>query len=347
MTTASHSHRGYNHHTLECDQITKPESRSSESRSVLTITVVVPTWQRPDYFVRCLESLCSQTRPPDQVLAVMRRDDAPTHAAFQSFLAADASRRGNFFAVEVDTPGFLPPVLAGIANATSDIVAFLDDDAEALPDWLKRIESHYADPRVGGVGGRYVNIYDGREVFYPSVKVVGKFYWFGRTTGHMYRELVPEIPRDVDYFMGGNMSYRRSILSRVSLDLGLNENVAFNYELDLGLQVKELGYVLRYDPAAKIRHYSAPRPTVGMRGRTPESVYWYSHNLLYITLKHVRGPRRWLAVAYSFLVGDRMGWGLASAAFDMVRNRSMSFRREIGPAFAGKWAALRHWRGKR
>ena len=37
--------------------------------------------------------------------------------------------------------------------STGEIVAFLDDDAIATPDWLAHMATAYADPGVVGVGG--------------------------------------------------------------------------------------------------------------------------------------------------------------------------------------------------
>src|SRR4051794_10636657 len=41
----------------------------------------------------------------------------------------------------------------GVAAAQGDVVAFLDDDAVAAPDWLERLLGPYGDRRVMGVGG--------------------------------------------------------------------------------------------------------------------------------------------------------------------------------------------------
>ena len=41
----------------------------------------------------------------------------------------------------------------GISHAVGDVVAFLDDDARAEPDWLERLAAGYSDPSILGVGG--------------------------------------------------------------------------------------------------------------------------------------------------------------------------------------------------
>lgn len=309
--------------------------------SELRITVVIPTYLRPTWLVGCMECLLQQTRLPHEVIAVMRVDDAATEQAFDSFVAHRTIRGITFRKAFVMEPGFLPPLRVGIGEAQGDVVAFLDDDAEALPDWLDRLAAPYAETSVAGVGGRYVNYENGTQVVFPAARSVGRFHWHGIFEGNMYRALAQSGMREVDFFMGGNMSYRREVLERVQLDPALAKDVAFHYEVDLGMQVKAAGGRLVYDPLAKIRHYSAPRAQAGMRKPNAETIYWYNHNTLYIALKHTRGLTRTLTAAYGFAVGGTRYWGVLAAVVDTVRRRRVQAWREIGPAFRGKVQALR------
>jgi GT2 family glycosyltransferase len=310
----------------------------------LSVTVVIPTYLRPRWLVGCMKSLVAQTRCPDEVIAVMRDDDGPTHEAFVAF-GQSCDLRGIAFRVAIVTqPGFLPPLAAGIKAANSDIVAFIDDDAEACSDWLERLLAPYADPLIAGVGGRYVNIYDGAEAKYPRAARVGRFHWWGVFEGNMYRDLPSQEPRYVDFFMGGNMSYRHEALRDVVLDPALEHDVAFHYEVDLGAQVKKSAGHLVYDPLARIHHYSAPRAQAGLRRPDRDAIFWYSHNTLYIAMKHALAPKRWLAVAYSFVVGSSRAWGLVVAIVSVVRDRNLQPFRQLRAAFGGKIRAIRSYR---
>ena len=223
--------------------------------------------------------------------------------------------------IKISQPGFLPPIQAGINAAQCEIVAFIDDDAEAYPDWLEQIERCYADPSVGGVGGRVVNVFDGQERKYEPAKVFGKFHWYGRIEGNLYKDGAGELPIEVDCFMGGNMSYRKAILNKISVDMNLNNAVAANYEIDLGLQAKEMGYRLLYAPMAKVNHFSAGHTGDSPRKDTKETFYWLNFNRGYLVAKHVYGVRLFCVLIYEFFIGQFMTWGLLSALWFVMKHR--------------------------
>src|SRR5205807_1866409 len=57
---------------------------------------------------------------------------------------------------------------SGLAHATSDVVAFLDDDAVAAPNWIEALSAGYASDDVLGVGGRVQPDFDGgRPGWFP------------------------------------------------------------------------------------------------------------------------------------------------------------------------------------
>lgn len=95
---------------------------------------------------------------------------------------------------------------SGVAVATGAIVAFLDDDAVAEPDWLERLAAHYADPNVIGVGGSVKTDWlHGRPRCFPR-----EFDW---VVGCSYRGL-PEATSRVRNPIGANMSFRAEVLHR-------------------------------------------------------------------------------------------------------------------------------------
>jgi glycosyltransferase involved in cell wall biosynthesis len=91
----------------------------------------------------------------------------------------------------------------GIAGARGEVVAFLDDDAVAGPQWLRHFAEAYEDPRVMAVGGRTEPAWDSgrRPVWFPE-----EFDW---VVGCTYRGLPPGRVR-VRNVLGGNASFRRT-----------------------------------------------------------------------------------------------------------------------------------------
>jgi hypothetical protein len=93
---------------------------------------------------------------------------------------------------------------SGIAAATGPVIAFLDDDGVAAPDWLEHLLRAYANPEVMGVGGTVEPLWlHGRPPWFPA-----EFDW---VVGCTYRGL-PAVAAPVRNLIGCNMSVRRDVL---------------------------------------------------------------------------------------------------------------------------------------
>jgi GT2 family glycosyltransferase len=96
---------------------------------------------------------------------------------------------------------------SGLETATSSHVAFIDDDATASERWLEHLGRPYSDPDVAGVGGFTYAVWEaGRPRWLP--------YEFEWTVGAHYRGM-PLIRHDVRNLWGGNMSFRRELITAI------------------------------------------------------------------------------------------------------------------------------------
>lgn len=95
----------------------------------------------------------------------------------------------------------------GAALAAGEVIAFLDDDAVAEPDWLAYLADSYGDERVAGVGGLTLPRWDaGRPAWFPP-----EFDW---VVGCNYAGM-PRSGQPVRNLLGGNASFRSEVFGLV------------------------------------------------------------------------------------------------------------------------------------
>ncbi len=287
----------------------------------MKLAVLVPTYRRLPYLVKCLHALERQTRGADQVLVVVRESDTETQELFRR-----SSYRLPLEMVTVIVPGQVAALNAGLDRVAGEVVAITDDDAAPHPDWLRRIEQHFiATPTLAGVGGRdYVQ---NGQVYHDS-SVVGKIQWFGRRIGNHHRGVGPA--RYVDVIKGANMSYRVSAIGSLRFDsrlLGVGAQV--HNDMCFSLRLRRRGWRILYDPAVAVDHFSAERFDDDARlRRSLEAVKNEAHNETVGILEYLPRSRWALFLAWSVLIGHR---GLPGAA-QCVRLAAMR---------QSAWAALK------
>ena len=102
--------------------------------STPTTTVVVVTYERPEYVARCLDHLAAQTVPADEIMVVDSSDGDATRVL--------VTERFPAVAYEVNPLGrgaTARPGTSATARRPARSLAFVDDDAFAEPDWLERL----------------------------------------------------------------------------------------------------------------------------------------------------------------------------------------------------------------
>jgi len=232
------------------------EPRAERNATAPTISVVICAFtdERLQVLGEAVDSLRVQTLPPHEVVLVI--DHAPELLEEVRRLWPDLKIVANR-----EKQGLSGARNTGVAESAGEVVAFLDDDAIAAPDWLKHLAEAYADPKVLGAGGtvrpRWV---EGKPGWFPA-----EFDWVvGCTHSGMPRELEP-----VRNLVGANMSFRRAPLVEVggfSHDLGRVGSLPVGCEeTDLSIRVHQRWpeAEILYDPAARVEHVvPAARGTV-------------------------------------------------------------------------------------
>jgi glucosyl-dolichyl phosphate glucuronosyltransferase len=125
-----------------------------------TITVCLVTHNRPHYVRSCLESLRAQSVGLDafDTIVVDSCGTPETGAALRGMVATLPNAR----LLRVDRPGASAARNLGAAHSTADFIAYLDDDALAMPDWVAQIRAVIRErhPWPGVIGGRVLPVWE-------------------------------------------------------------------------------------------------------------------------------------------------------------------------------------------
>lgn len=213
-----------------------------------TVSVVICsyTMARWDLLVKVIGSVQAQTYPAQQILVIV--DHNP-----ELYKRLIANVRDALIVENSGPQGLSGARNTGVGLATSEIVAFLDDDAEAAPDWLEHLTAFYDDPDVLAVGGRVEPVWEvGRPSYFPE-----ELDWI---VGCSHRGL-PRVASEVRNAIGANMSFRREVLLQVG---GFNPVLGRQGAVPLGCEETEIcirstigtpGSRVVYEPAAVVHHF--------------------------------------------------------------------------------------------
>jgi GT2 family glycosyltransferase len=298
--------------------------------NAMRASVVIPTYRRPSALLDCVRSLVEANRRPEEVIVVGRAGDTSTNDALtqaQSLCAGKTNLRIGW----VTEPGHVPPVHTGLALASGDIVAFVDDDITATKDWLECLVAPFSDPDVGVVGGRVIAPVCEAPRFNGKP---GCISWYGKHWGNV-AGIEGNSPVEVQSVMECNWAWRRELLVSLRFDPTLNFDDASMYGLDLCLQATAKGFRVIYEPRAAVLHHVAPRAPGLDRGDRPRRNFSYTRNYTYIMLKHLPRWKHPIFLAWWFLVGERGAWGLASWIAYALRG-CLPRATEVQGAIAGK-----------
>jgi glycosyltransferase involved in cell wall biosynthesis len=121
----------------------------------MQISVVVPTYKRPDLLKQCLNALARQTYDRDkyEVIVVSDGPDDLTQNVVKELQAKNQQIR--FFSLP-ENRGPAAARNAGWLSAKGAIIAFTDDDCLPDKNWLLEIDEHLTRYNVGAVSGRVV-----------------------------------------------------------------------------------------------------------------------------------------------------------------------------------------------
>lgn len=236
-----------------------------------TVSVIIPTKNRPELLSRVLSALYRQRPRVDEIVVVDTSDSlfqGKTSTIVNSFpsgtirylklLHASASRARNY----------------GIKRSTGDILAFLDDDSVPEPGWVQAINQAV---RVGSFWFRGQCV-DASK----SNTIVHRVYTFYKElTSQDFKRQWSSYGRWKGYQMANRIQAGNFFVSRETL---FRMHPVFDEHLfpfiaegtDLSLRIRTSGDQILSVPKAKIRHYFL---RLGYRNFVLYEAFWYGRAL--------------------------------------------------------------------
>jgi len=238
-----------------------------QRQKALKVSVIVPTYNRPSDLSRCIASVIQQTTRPDELIVI---DDGALDAQFLRGECEQAGIGYIYFRKKPEERGLTKSRNLGIAMSSGEIIVFLDDDVELLPDFMEQILIVYETDRnpesLGGVSGmeiprRPVGLLDVliwlfQIVFLLSPVRPGHVTRAGFSDQIGTRILSSRRTYPSEIIGGGLCSYRRKVFDHFvfaeEIDgYGQGEDKDFSWRVSRR-------YRLITNPLARVHHYQAP-----------------------------------------------------------------------------------------
>ena len=243
----------------------------NERREKNAISVIVPVKDGERTIHACLESLASQGMRPDEIIVVDNGsgDGTVTRVKEWAFAHPDLQVQ---LAFEIKA-GPSAARNRGAKGAKGRILAFLDADCIAPPDWLKSLSTPMQEGSVA-VGGPY------RED--PSLPAIEKYAarsWFFGKQNPAISFPNPFISR---FLLGGNLALLRRHWEKIG---GFDETLTTGEDLDLCFRLRREGVPMRLVFSAAVVHQTASSASKRIRRA-------FRHGILQSRLTERDFPRR-------------------------------------------------------
>jgi len=282
------------------------------------VSVIIPNWNGARLLPRCLDALLQQTYAPLEIVVV---DGASTDDSVALLRARYPTVR--LVALDANR-GFAGNVNAGLRAARGEVLALINNDAAAAPDWVAELVAGFGDdPRVGLCASKILFSEPGDvinavgDLFYDDGTPNSRGVW-ERDEGQFDR------PEYVFGACGGAVAYRRAMLD----DVGLFDESLFMYceDVDLSFRAQLRGYRCRYVPTARVFHHGSAT------GGGPLASYYCGRNFILVLVHNM--PSSLLR---------RHGWRIVRAQLRLAllalrHVREPAARARLRGQLAGLWA---------
>lgn len=252
----------------------------------LSVSVLVPTYNRHQLLVETLKGLLIQKYADKEIVVYDQSADHPAQTL--EFLAEHSKEirleRGK-------AQGLVNAYRACMALSSGSICVFVDDDVIITDEnFISRHAAHHQTPGIGAVMGQV--LHEGQSVpreIDPRMN--------SRDGWRYVRFDIGEEVSDLPSLCGINMSFRRQVYEEVG---GFDHRYirhGFRFETDFSFALIKAGYLIHFDPKISLVHrYGSPGGAANafLGSLSPAAHNWYIiffANSWYFLLKWYSFPR--------------------------------------------------------
>jgi GT2 family glycosyltransferase len=202
-------------------------------QEAVTSSLIIITLNRAALLERTLQGLARQTRQIDEIVVIDNGPTRDTEQVVSGFMARYVAepRRGYGHARN-----------RGLAEASGDLVYFLDDDCVPEPDWAEVLwnvlDSGAADLASGS-----------RSPGQPGLAARLEYL---STDGPVLSPALTAGP--ARHLSTSNLILRREVVAKTGC---FDATLAMCEDRDFTTRARKLGFRLRYEPRARVTHYPA------------------------------------------------------------------------------------------
>lgn len=218
----------------------------------MRLTAVICTYDRYDILPDAIRALTQQSLPASgfEILVIDNSPD-PIRSAAE---AKPWAKVRNLTWVHETRPGLSNARNVALARAKGDIIAYIDDDAIAVPGWAQALIAAFDALGAGTavVGGRVVPLFRSPRPDWLSDRLLP--YLSMVDLGEDRRPIT-----EAEWVVGANVAYRTEALRAVggfSTNLGRigNSGLLSAEETEVANKLRAAGLSIGYDPQAEVAH---------------------------------------------------------------------------------------------
>jgi len=206
------------------------------------VSIVIPTYKRPTYLERAIDSAFNQSYKNIEIIVV---DDNDANSEFRSetekLMDCYLNVANIFYIKHEFNKNGAAARNTGLKKASGDYITFLDDDDEMLPE---RIESQISlmerlDETWGACYTKYKKLEGNNQIHISSENRQGNLY-------------VQALMRSIYIGSGSNLLIRKNVVEEVS---GYDESFSRNQDLEFLARILEKYKLAFIDECTLIIHY--------------------------------------------------------------------------------------------